>query len=233
MHTTTGAADAAALSSNMANLRDAHALLHALTPVGVVAYKPVNSHGGCKDGYGAARDQPCDGEAHVFDFVAALGIPLFPTHIYPSGAPPTAAFFSIHSLKDPNLPALLEHAQSTAVEMLVTDGLLKRLPSRLAALLRADTHVHILNVSNNPKALLASPPADRIATRDALLRRIGLSLVAPSAWVALYPFADATGAPTKWALMNLADKPINAAVTILNGKAWNGTVEGRGWVVSV
>ena len=74
-----GAADAAALRRAMPDLVAAHTALAGLAPVGVAAYKPINSHGGCKAGGGALRDKPCDGEAHVFDFVAALGVPLLPT----------------------------------------------------------------------------------------------------------------------------------------------------------
>ncbi len=63
--------------------------------------------------------------------------------------------------------------------------------------------------------------------RAALLRRLGLSLVAPPAWVAFYPFAGGA-----WALMNLAEKAIEISVTGAGGKAWNGTIAARGWVVN-
>ena len=57
--------------------------------VGVAAYKPANSHP--------------EKEPRVFDFVGMLGLPLVPCHEFPADAP--AAFFSVHALKDAELPA--------------------------------------------------------------------------------------------------------------------------------
>ena len=111
--THTGVANAAALRAAMPELRAAHATLHALTPVGVVAYKPVNSHGGCKRGAAAPRDQPCEGEAHVFDYVAAMGVPISPTHSLTTLPP--AVLLSVHALKDPALPSLLKRAVAEGV----------------------------------------------------------------------------------------------------------------------
>ena len=225
-----GAADAAALRRAMPDLVAAHAALAGLAPVGVVAYKPINSHGGCKAGGAAPRDKPCDGEAHVFDFVAALGVPLLPTAAWPpsggDGALPAAAFFSVHSLKDPATPQHLREAEAAGVELLLTDGLLALLPPPLAAALRRSPTVHVLAVGGAPKQLLAAPPPGLRATRDALLRRLGLALEAPESWVAFYPYVGGA-----WALMNLANASAAFTVRELGGarREWNGTIEGRGW----
>jgi hypothetical protein len=221
-----GKAAAAALRDAMPDLRRAHAALSGEVPVGVAAYKPVNSHAGCEGGSDAPRDQPCEGEAHIFDFVAALGVPLLPTHAWPPAkGMPAAAFFSAHGLKDPKLADHLTEAAGAGVELLLTDGLLARLPKALAASLRALPTVHELPVKNDPKALLVyPPPASLPATRTALLARLGLSLRAPTTWVGFYPFAGG-----KWALMNLNPDgfiPMDAGVG-----GWNGTIAARGWHV--
>ena len=113
-------------------------------------------------GGAAPRDKPCDGEAHVFDFVAALGVPLLPTAAWPpkssgDGALPAAAFFSVHSLKDPATPQHLQEAEAAGVELLLTDGLLALLPPPLAAALRRSPTVHVLAVGGAPK----QPPPPR------------------------------------------------------------------------
>ena len=117
-------------------------LLARLAPVGVVAYKPINSHGGCKAGGAAPRDKPCDGEAHVFDFVAALGVPLLPTAGRGRRAAATSrcrppAFFSVHSAARAT-PQHLQEAEAAAVARRLTDGVLarcrrRRSPPRSAA----------------------------------------------------------------------------------------------------
>lgn len=138
---------------------------------------------------------------------------------------PPAAFFSVQSLKDPALPGILTSAQAAGVELLLTDGLLGRLPPALSRSLTSAPRVHVLNISANPKGLLANPPTGLADTRDALLGRIGLRLSAPPAWVALYPYQ--TG---EWALMNLADQPMDYALTHSgSGQSWNGTIAARGW----
>ena len=224
-----GAADAAALRRAMPDLTAAHAALAGLAPVGVVAYKLINSHGGCKAGGAAPRDKPCDGEAHVFDFVAALGVPLLPTAAWPpssgDGALPAAAFFSVHSLKDPATPQHLREAEAAGVELLLTDG---AGAAAAAARRRAPPLAHRPRPRRRRRAEAAArrAAAGLRATRDALLRRLGLALEAPESWVAFYPYVGGA-----WALMNLANASAAFAVRELGGarREWNGTLEGRGW----
>ena len=79
--------------------------------VGVAAYKPANSHP--------------ENEQRVFDFVGMLGLPLVPCHEFPAEA--KAAFFSVHALKDPDLPGKLAAFIAAGKPVLLTDGLAKRL----------------------------------------------------------------------------------------------------------
>ncbi len=227
--TPTGKAAAQALKAAMPELMSVFAELGAASavPVGISAYKPINSHGGCKMGEAAPRDKPCDGEGQVFDFVSALGMPLVPTHVYPpvGDAVPTAAFFSVHALKDPKLPSILQGALAAGTELLVTNGLVAKLPSDVAKRLQAAETARVLNVSGDPMAMLANPPARLVSVRNALLERLGWRLAAPSAWVAFQPYASGA-----WALMNLRSEPMSVRVTdTIRGREWNKTVAGRGW----
>ena len=83
--------------------------------VGVAAYKPANSHP--------------EKEPRVFDFVGMLGLPLVPCHEFPVEA--KAAFFSIHALKDPGLPAKLKTFIAAGKPVLITDGLAERLAGKV------------------------------------------------------------------------------------------------------
>ena len=168
-----GALDAAALRHAMPDLVAAHTALAGLAPVGVVAYKPINSHGGCKAGGAAPRDKPCDGEAHVFDFVAALGVPLTADCGVAAergdGALPAAAFFSVHSLKDPATPRHLQEAEAAGVELLLTDGLLALPPPPLAAAPPPLTHRPRPPSARSRNDLLAAarPPRHRATPSSA------------------------------------------------------------------
>ncbi|NOX56363.1 MAG: hypothetical protein GXP27_18345, partial [Planctomycetes bacterium] len=109
--------------------------------IGVAAYKPPNSHP--------------EKEPYVFDFVGMLGLPLVPCHEFPDDA--QAAFFSVHALKDADLPAKLSGLIERGVPVLVTDGLAKRLAGRV----RLDTpNVRVLPIRGKPKSLLQLPQAE-------------------------------------------------------------------------
>ena len=58
-------------------LDSAHAALAGLAPVGVVAYKPINSHGGCKAG-GAAPPNANEGLVRRLRLSAAPSVPETP-----------------------------------------------------------------------------------------------------------------------------------------------------------
>ena len=137
---------------------------------GIAAYKPPNSHP--------------ENEPRVFDFAGMLGLPLAPCHEFPGDAP--AAFFSLHALKDQELPRRLAAYVASNRPVIVTDGLARRLAGVVdwkAPLVR------VLPVGGNPAALLALPQAEIDALRAPALAALSRVFRAP-ARVALYLFAD-------------------------------------------
>ncbi len=169
--------------------------------VGLAAYKPAGSHPGK--------------EPRVFDFVGMLGLPLAPCHEFPAEA--RAAFFSIHALKDPDLPGKLAAFIAAKKPVLLTDGLAKQLSGKVDL---AASNVHLLPVKGDPKSLLGLPQADLDAMRSPILRPLGHTFHAPNR-VALYLFADGS-----WVIENFADE---AARVELDGTTR--TVAPRGWLL--
>jgi hypothetical protein len=167
--------------------------------VGVAAYKPPSS--------------PPDREARVFDFVGMLGVPLGPCHEFPADAP--AAFFSVHALKDPDLPARLTAFLAAGKPVLLTDGL----AGRLAGKVKLDgANVRVLSVKGGPKTLLNLSQAECDAIRQTLLRPLGRCFEAPNR-VGLYLFADGS-----WVIENFGDQ---VAQTKIDSEPV--TVPARGW----
>jgi len=168
-------------------------------PAGISAYKPVNSHP--------------ERESRVFDFVGMLGLPLVPSHEFPSKAP--AAFFSVHALKDLQFVSHLEKFIQSGKPVLLTDGLAQSL-TNCSPLNRAN--VHILSVKGEPKSLLQLTPPELDSIREPMLRPYKASLRSPNR-VALYLFKDGS-----WVAENFNDE---AAELELNGTRV--TVPAREW----
>ncbi len=167
--------------------------------VGVAAYKPPNSHP--------------EKESRVFDFLGMMGVPLVPCHEFPTDA--KAAFFSVHALKDPNLPEKLSKLIARGVPVLVTDGLAQRLEGRV----QLDApNVRVLPVNGSPKSLLELPQDELDAIRQPLLKPLGRTFEAPNR-VALYLFADGT-----WVVENFGDEP--ATVRLDDAEM---EIAARGW----
>ena len=197
---TTGPKDVEALRADIPELFAVAAQVGRRELSGLAAYKPPNSHP--------------EKESRVFDFVGMLGLPLVPCHEFPSDAP--AAFFSVHALKDGDLPAKLAKFIATGKPVLLTDGLAQRLEGKV------DTHaanVRVLPVKGNPRSLLQMPQAELDELRAALLRPLKISFRAP-AGVALYAFADGSTV-----VENFNDDP---GAVELNGHQF--TVPARGWM---
>jgi len=167
--------------------------------VGVAAYKPPNSHP--------------ENEPRVFDFVGMMGVPLVPCHEFPEEA--KAAFFSVHALKDAELPDKLTKLLAAGKPVLVTDGLAERLAGRVDL---DRPNVQVLPVGGNPKSLLDLDQAKLDAIHAPLLRPFDRSFRAPNK-VALYLFADGS-----WVVENFNDEPVTAE---LDGKPVS--VDARGW----
>jgi len=168
--------------------------------VGIAAYKPPNSH--------------AENEKRVFDFVGMLGLPLVPCHEFPANA--EAAFFSIHALKDPDLPAKLSRFVKAGRPVLLTDGLAQQLTNKV----NLDApNVRILGVKGDPKSLLQRSHAELDELRAPLLRPFKTQFSAPNG-VALYLFRDGS-----WVVENFSDESVNVE---LNHQPLQ--VEARGWV---
>ena len=168
--------------------------------VGVAAYKPPNSHP--------------EKEPRVFDFVGMMGLPLVPCHEFPADA--QAAFFSVHALKDPDLAQKLSAFIAAGKEVLITDGLAKRLKGKVNL---TAANVSGLPVGGDPKSLFQLPQQTLDAIRKPLLRPLGHSFRAPNK-VALYLFDDGS-----WVIENFNDQPVTVE---LDGTSQ--TINPRSWV---
>jgi hypothetical protein len=168
--------------------------------VGMAAYKPASSHP--------------ENEQRVFDFVGMMGLPLLPCHDFPTEA--KAAFFSVHALKDPDLPGKLTAFIAAGKPVLITDGLARRLAGKLNLDVPS---VRVLPVKGNPKSLLELPQAELDAVRSAVLHPLGHVFHAPNR-VALYLFIDGS-----WVIENFRDEAVDVD---LDGKKLK--ISPRGWL---
>ena len=197
----TGPKNVEVLRQNVPELLAVAEEVHRRKIVGVAAYKPANSHP--------------ENERRVFDFVGMLGLPLVPCQEFPADAP--AAFFSVHAMKDLDLPAKLARFIASGKPVLLTDGLAKRLSGKVDL---TAANVRVLPVKGDPKSLLGMPRAELDALRAAMLRPLGHTFRAPGR-VALYLFADGS-----WVIENFNDEPV---VVELAGKQQR--VAGRSWAM--
>jgi hypothetical protein len=161
---------------------------------GIIAPKPPNSD--------ALNEQ------YVFDFVGMLGLPLVPTASIDTGA--EAAFLSVHSLKDPALPAKLQAMLAAGKPVLVTDGLAERLGSLD---LKKENQI-ILKVNGKPRDLLGLTREQLKPIRDKLLAPFGIKFDAPNK-VGLYLIGE-----NCLVVENFSDAGIDAAIEFT--KAVNG-----------
>jgi hypothetical protein len=195
-----GPANVAAFRSELPELLETAAQIRRRAPVGVAAFRPINSRPGR--------------EASVFDFVGMMGLPLVPCHEFPADAP--ALFLSVHALKDPGLATKLAAYVATGRPVLITDGLASRPEANVAL---GAPNVHVLPVKGDPKSLLGLSGSALDALRAPLLRPLSRRLEAPNR-VALYLFDDRS-----WVVENFNDAPVTVQ---LDGRPLR--VEGRGWV---
>ena len=161
----TGPANVEKLRTETPGLFKLAELVRGKTIKGIIAPKPANS-----DAYN---------EQYVFDFVGMLGLPLVPTAKISADA--EAAFFSVHTLKDPDFPDKLRKMLSANKSVLITDGLAKRLSN---VSLKGE-NLTILTVNGNPRGLLKLTREELKSIRDKLLAPFGMKFDAPNK-VALY-----------------------------------------------
>lgn len=194
-----GPKDIEALQANLPELLAVAREVRRRPIIGVAAYKPPNSHPG--------------NEARVFDFLGMMGFPLAPCHEFPTNAP--SAFFSIHALKDADLPAKLNAYIKSGKPVLLTDGLAQSLTNRLVL---GAANVRVLSVNRAPKSLLALGQKELDDLRAPFLRPLKASFRAPNR-VALYLFEDAS-----WVVENFNDESVEVEMDgrrmTLDGRAW-------------
>jgi hypothetical protein len=196
----TGPVNVKALRARIPELLDIAEEVRRRQIIGIAAYKPPNSHP--------------EKESYVFDHVGMMGLPLTPSHEFPTNAP--AAFFSIHALKDPEFVTKLSRFIAAAKPVLITDGLAARLQGKVDLKAR---NVQVLPVGGEPESLLKLPQQELDALRSPLLKPLNTSFRAPNQ-VALYLFADGS-----WVVENFNNRD---AMVELNGKKLR--VPARNWL---
>jgi hypothetical protein len=198
--TPTGAADIAALRTNLPELLAVAREVQKRQPLGIAIYKPVNSSAGP--------------DLRIFDYLGMVGLPLVPCHQFPTNAP--AAIFPLQAWTDTNLSTELSNYVKTGRPVFLTDSLDKVLPSDL------NLHATNVNVVRFPRPLdylLTQPQTTLDEVRAPLLEALHISFRAPGQ-VALYLFS-----PNGWVIENFNDKPV---AVVFKGKNLN--VPARGWL---
>jgi len=198
--TATGQRDTAALRANLPELLAVAREVQRRSPVGIAAYKPINSGGGT--------------EERIYDYLGMMGLPLVPCHLFPTNAP--AAFFPVQAFDDPNVAAEINDYIKTGRPLLLTENLVKLLSPRLNL---PAPNAGVLAVHGAPDYLLFQQQAQLDKWRAPLLKALHVSLSAPDQ-VALYLFS-----PSGWVIENFN----NEAVTVVfNEQSLN--IPARGWV---
>ncbi|MCF7668786.1 MAG: hypothetical protein K9N48_03310 [Verrucomicrobia bacterium] len=195
----TGPRNIEALRKNIPELLEVASEVRSRKLLGIPAYKPINSHP--------------DGESYVFDFVGMLGLPLVPCHELPEDA--KAAFFSVHSLKDPALERKLASMIDAGNPILITGGLAARLEGEPD--LEAE-NVRLLKVNGEPKSLLDLKRPELDALRSEMLEPFDVEFSAPNK-VGLYLYTDGS-----WVIENFNDTPVEV---VLNGTTHE--LDARSW----
>ena len=162
-------------------------------------------------------------EGDIWNYVGMLGFPLLPVSQYDATlGHPKAAFFTMHALKDPELPAKLKHAMSSGVLLLVTDGLKIALAGKVSL---SGPNVLVLPVSGKPtRALLDSPPTNIVAIRKKMLQALGWTLEAPASWIGLYLFTDGS-----YVIENFANASVSLSLGSVDAEPISFQLQGRAW----
>ena len=165
----TGPANVEKLRAEIPGLFELARIVRGKPIKGISAPKPPNSDAGK--------------EQYVFDFVGMLGLPLVPSAGIDTDSP--AAFFAVHSLKDPGFAEKLKTMLKAGKPVLITDGLAERLDKTLVE----NSNVTVLKVGGDPKNLLKLTREELKPVRDKLLAPLGMKFDAPNK-VGLYLFGD-------------------------------------------
>jgi hypothetical protein len=187
--TQTGRADIAALRTNMAELKKVSAEVQKRKPIGVAAYKPINSRGGPED--------------RIYDYIGMIGLPLVPCHEFPTNAP--AAFFSLHSYHDPEFLTKLNTYINSGHQVLMT----KKLASLCTSINLEVKNVLVLTFPDRLDYMCFQEQQVLDPIRAKMLAPLNVSFQAPD-MVGLYLFE-----PNGWVIENFNATAVNVA---LNGK---------------
>jgi hypothetical protein len=198
--TPTGEEDTTALRANLPELLTVAREVQKRQPVGIAAYKPINSTAGT--------------DSRIFDFLGMIGLPLVPCHQFPTNAP--AAFFSFHSFDDPNAATEINDYIKTGRPVLLTEVLAKVLSPRLNI---PASNVRVVTMPRTLDYLLVQPQGPLDDLRAPLLNALHVTFKAPDQ-VALYLFS-----PDGWVVENFNSKAVEV---VLNGQTLN--VAARSWI---
>jgi hypothetical protein len=198
--TPTGQEDTTALRANLPELLATAREVQKRQPLGIAAYKPINSEGGT--------------DSRIFDYLGMMGLPLVPCHQFPTNAP--AAFFSVHTFDDPNAATEINDYIKTGRPVLMTAPLADLLSPRLNL---PAANVRVVAMPR-PLDYLLVQPQDRLdQLRTPLLDALHVTFHAPDQ-VGLYLFSG-----NSWVVENFND---DAVTVVLNGKSLK--IAGRGWL---
>ncbi|MBN2139343.1 MAG: hypothetical protein JW720_16185 [Sedimentisphaerales bacterium] len=184
----TGPANVRALRREIPGLLKLAQIVRGKPIKGIMAAKPPNSDGA--------------GEQYVYDFVGMLGLPLVPTATIDTDA--KAAFFPVHSLKDPKFKTKLRTMTAAAKPLLITDTLAERLDKTGLD----KPNVTILEVAGDPKNLLKLSRQQLRPIREKLLAPFAVKFDAPNK-VALYLIGDNCAV-----VENFNDEPVDAVLEL-------------------
>jgi hypothetical protein len=198
--TDTGQEDTTALRANLPELLATAREVQKRRPLGVAAYKPINSAAGT--------------ESRIFDYLGMMGLPLVPCHQFPTNAP--AAFFSVHAFDDPNIVGEINDYIKTGRPVLMTDVLARLLSPRINL---PSPNVRVVSLPRALEYLMVQPETPLDDLRAPLLDALHVSFRAPDQ-VALYLFS-----PDGWVVENFNNEAVKV---ILNGQTLN--VAPRGWI---
>jgi hypothetical protein len=175
----TGIANVEALRRELPGLFELAKMVRDKPIRGILATKPANSDPYDNiDAMGGARVP----DAHIYDFVGMLGLPLVPSTEIDTGA--DAAFFPFQVLKDPTFPEKLRKMLSEGKPVLITDKLAERLGN-----IGKHDNLIVLPVKGNMPGLLKLSREELNAIRDKMLEPTGIKFDAP-AKVGFYMMGD-------------------------------------------
>ena len=193
----TGIANVEALRRELPGLFELAKMVRNKPIKGILATKPANSNPYDNiDAMGGARKP----DAHVYDFVGMLGLPLVPSTEIDTSA--DAAFFPFQVLQDPTFPEKLQAMLTEGKPVLITAGLAERLGN-----IGEYDNLMVLPVEGDTHSLLKLSREELNAIRDKMLEPIGIRFDAP-AKVGLYLMGDDIVV-----LENFNDEPVDVTIS--------------------